>query len=686
MVAFLATYAWAEESKLDTRWRTSFPAGVGAFDTGDLDGDKNEEIAIGDYDNIIHILDVNGTVKREFSLPPTEEVGSVYTLKITDLNRDGVPEILVGLGGRKESINHTWDEYFNSANQTVGRYGRFLYRSNANAGELRVLNTSGGLLWRVPNLLSINDVKAFDINYDGKLEVIVGTGSYTKEEYWEFGGFDVDKKEMWELVEYNLWNASAIVVNSSGARLWSFDLSAETPNKIRAVDASDFIGDAGVEVLVGSDDGILYLLNDTGGINMTYNASNGIYAMGVYDINLTRRKEVILGVGDNTIHAIDSDFNLLWKNKISDIPQVIYATDIEGDKRNDIFAGGRDCYIYLLYENGALRWKHFVGEPVYYLKAEDIDGDEFVEVISASNENLTVFDFNKQYIRKEMGEVYYLRGYERYQVGDYVLARIYVQKARELFLDSNDLTTLPKIDLLLDQVKVALKAARQTEAEFNYGRALEFYGKNKYDESKTYLLKAKTIYLELNNTVGVDKADLLLRQIDDEIRLRKSLKADALYADALSYYGFRNFTAARQYAEDAKAIYAEVKDEKNAGKVDEFIVKIGDEYVDSARRSLIGLDVPTARDNTAKAKEIYLQYNSTKGLEKVFAIELEIKNFSERKPNPIYSQLTRMLPYFLVVLILVLVYSFIIKRKAYVAPSKEKSISASIQKELEEMA
>jgi hypothetical protein len=489
---------------------------------------------------------------------------------------------------------------------------------------------------------------------------------------------------VWNLTEYNFWNASLSVLETNGKVRWSFDLASDTPNKARSIDAGDLIGDSGIEVLVALDDGMLYLLNDTGGVNATYNATNGIYTMILEDISSTRRKDVILGVGDNTIHAIDSNFNILWKYKLQDIPQEIYAKDIEGDGKEDIFVGGRDAYAYLLYDNGALRWKHFTGEPVYHMKAEDLDGDGFIEVITSSNENITVFDLNKQYIRKEMGNVYYDKAYERYQVGDYVLSRIYAQKAREFFLDSNDLTTLPKIDLLLDQIKEALKSVQKTEADFNYGKALELYGKNKYDESKTYLLKAKMIYLELNDSIGVDKIDLLLRQIEDELRLRKILKADSLYADAMSYFGFRNFTAAKQYAEEARAIYVEAKDEKNVMKVDGFILKIGDEYYDSARRSLIGLDAERARENAGNAKAIYLQYNNTKGLEKVLALEVEIKNFSERKHNPIYSMIGRILPYALFVLMIILVYSFISKRKVKTSATKEKSISESIQHELEE--
>ena len=687
-VVLLSFASSADESKLDIRWRQTMPDDLKSFEITDFDGNGEKDILIVDAENKLFIYDVNGSLNKTFTLPPPDEVGVVYSLKVGDLNKDSVPEIIIGFGARKQSVSHAWDEYFNYLNESVGRHTRFLYRSVRNLGEIMVLNTSGDTIWRKTLNHSVNALDVADIDLDGHKEIIAGTGSFSKEEYWELIEKSKDAgEEVWDLVEYNFWNSSVVVLTDEGEYKsnWSFMISSERSNKITSVAADDLIGDMKVEVLATSDNGFLYTLSDVGTINDTYNVSAGLYFLTVEDLTLTKRKEVIIGVGDNTIHALDWEMKILWKYKLPNVPQDIDAADIDGDDILDIFVGARDSHIYLFYENGALRWKHFTGEPVYKILVSDLDADEILEVVTASSENLTVYNFNKKYIKREMGNVYYSRSYERYRLGDTLLARIYAQKARDLYLESEDITSLPRVDLLLRQIQEDILSNKKTEAEYNYGRALELYGQNKYEDSQFYLLKAKEIYVELNDVTGVAKIDLLLQQIDDEIRLRKSLRADGLYADALSYFGFRNFTAAKQHAEESKRIYLEIEDAANAVKIDGFVIQIGNEYFDSARRSLIGLEYDKARDQASLAKEIYIEYNHSAGVEKVIKLEIEINRYSEQKPNPIYSILTRLLPYLLVVLVIILAYSFWQRRKESSGPYREKNLSDSLAHDLDEM-
>jgi len=685
-LAFMASYTSALDTKLNIRWRTSFPEGFQTFDVANIDEDESLEVIAADSNNTIHIFNSDGSVEGKITLPPNTEIGSVQVIRISDLDGDRNPEIILGFGGKKDAVTHPWNEYYNYMNESVGRYSRVHYRTTRISGELRVINLSGATLWRVQQLPSVNDIKVFDVNLDGKEEVLVGTGSFVLEEYWEHSYGGSEEGEVWDLVEYQTWNASSIMLDSEGKELWNLKLySNEKSNKVRAIDAGDLIGDERIEVLVSTDDGTLYLLNESGGINRTHKLQSGIYFMRIYDLSETTRKDVLLGLGDNTIEALDSDFNLLWRYKLPKIPNGMYGRDIDQDGSTELFIGGRDNNIYVFYENGALRWKQFISEPAYTIMVSDLDQDEIIEVIVGSDVNLTVFDFDREYITREIGYGYYDRANEMFRVGNLLLSKIYAQKARDLLLIANDLSGIPKIDFLLKRIDEEKKLDRKTEAEYYYGQALETYGKNRYDESKLYVLQARDIYVEVGDEPGIGKVDLLFRQIEDEIKLVKSLRAKSSFDAAVSYFGFRNFTAAKIHAENARDVYAEIGDEAGVLDTNEFIIKIGEEYLASAKRKLIGLDYDGAREQATLAKELYLEYNYSRGVEAVLEFELEIQEHVVNEPNPVWEVVNKILPYVLIILIIFLIYSFMSKRKEELHPTQEESISDELEHELEEV-
>lgn len=662
------------------------PSGLGAFDVYDINNDGNNEIIAADLDNKIHVFDYNGTLLKEIPLSPQSLEGSVYSLEVSDLEKDGELEIIVGYGGNRIDLTHSWDEYYNQVNQSVGRYKKFLYRTTTIAGGIEVVNFSGHRKWYAFLNYSVNDIKASDINVDGIKEVIAGTGSANREEYWELTGLDEAGKEVWDLVEYPAWNSSVLIYDADGVLNWSFNISSPKANKIRSVYSYNLLGDDLFEVLAASDNGYLYIFNDNGTLNRTINVSYGIYFASAADLSSTSAADIVFGVGDDTLQAFDSDLNLLWKYKLPDVPECIDFGDIDLDEENELFVGGRDGKIYVFYENGALRWKHLIGEPIRKLRVSDLDRDDFLEVILGSSENITVMDLNKVYINKERAEVYYTNAYDKYSFGDLVIARIYAEKAKELSLESGDYDNLPKINLLLQQIMEGMQYSKKMEAEFNYGRGLEFYGKNLYNDSLFYIMKARNIYLELNDSEGVSKVDLLVSQIQGEITLKKTIEAESYYSDALNYFGFRNFTAAKKSAEEAKKIYEEIDDQRNILKINDFIIRIGDQYYDTARGYLLGLDYENARDYAEKAKDVYTEYGHEPGIQKVRELEIEIEESAQRKPSFIPYWAAKALPYILIILIVILVYSLVRKKRVRGGEIEhEESVADSIRQELDEM-
>ena len=135
----LAPPAFAiSEEKLQRRWEYNFPEGVGTIAVGNVDQDHRVEILIAVKNNTLQVYDAAGGLKREVYLGSVSDYGTPYVMLVEDIDSDGLNETIIGFGGRRVITKHEWNEYFNEANTSVGRYDRVLQRSIRNKGSVRV--------------------------------------------------------------------------------------------------------------------------------------------------------------------------------------------------------------------------------------------------------------------------------------------------------------------------------------------------------------------------------------------------------------------------------------------------------------------------------------------------------------------------------------------------------------------
>src|SRR6266849_1680414 len=177
----VVTELWFHPTK---DWVTSVHA-------ADVDGDGDIEVLIGSRDGFVRVLTSKGSLKWQVE-QPYEWVGIVRGINNTEAKD---PTRLVS-GSRKSQV--------------------YAY------------NETGDLLWQYSAEQVIRSIRIYDINHDGKDEVIIGS-------------------EDWSV---------RVLSSATGELLWKYD----TKGWVRAVFAHDIDGDGEIEILAASGDRYLYVL------------------------------------------------------------------------------------------------------------------------------------------------------------------------------------------------------------------------------------------------------------------------------------------------------------------------------------------------------------------------------------------------------------------------------------------
>jgi outer membrane protein assembly factor BamB len=109
------------------------------------------------------------------------------------------------------------------------------------------------------------------------------------------------------------------------ARKWSY----HTHDRVRALCSKDISHDGHIEIIVGSEDRNVHVLNSEGHLLWRYYLPQSVYAVDVGDINNDGRDEIVVGCTDGYLYIFSPKGDLLWHYSCGDCIRAICIDDTE---------------------------------------------------------------------------------------------------------------------------------------------------------------------------------------------------------------------------------------------------------------------------------------------------------------------------------------------------------------------
>lgn len=282
---------------------------------------------------------------------PTETDESRSSPAICDINGDGTPEIAAG-------TTSGWNV------EVMENNGSFLWMFPSH-GE-----TGGRFCWHSSPALA--DIVDGNPNLEG-LELVIGNNPYHN--VWCFDGDNSDgvddgihlPRSFDGSSPYFPWGYGNLGVEGTDWDvLWVF---ANGQPIIASPAVGDVDDDGNKEVVVGSLDGNIYVLNGANGhIEWNYTTGAAVYSsVALANIDDDPQLEILFGSNDTYLYCLDGKTgNMQWRFKTDG---AVYSSpavgDVDGDGDLEVVFGSLDGSIYCLNNTGSLKWKYDTGGAVY---------------------------------------------------------------------------------------------------------------------------------------------------------------------------------------------------------------------------------------------------------------------------------------------------------------------------------
>jgi outer membrane protein assembly factor BamB len=172
---------------------------------------------------------------------------------------------------------------------------------------------TGELLWTFPiGRATVQAVCSCDINGDGKVETLVITS------------------------DQHLY-----VLDATGDELLRVDVQGQ----IHAICAVDLNQDGKIEILLGVDGknlSLLYFRSDGPCVRLLHRFTNRFSCLYVSDIDGDGENEILVGSEDRYLYILDANGKEIWRHFFAHRISSLYAADIDNDGLPEIFVGSSD--------------------------------------------------------------------------------------------------------------------------------------------------------------------------------------------------------------------------------------------------------------------------------------------------------------------------------------------------------
>lgn len=411
-VALASPSSAADEQKFNEQWvmldgwnRHSSPV------IADIDGDGENEVVIGHLDGLLRAYEGDGTPKWTSAAVPAPGPGcngqsgpsSIDSSPtVADLDRDGVPEVIVGVGS-------AWSP-------------------DQNGSVIAFDGATGAIEWRTDDSRDTHDIWTQELVFDGWCEATFSTPA--------IGDVDGDG---WDDVVFGSWDFYIWAVDRFGQPLPGFPFNND--DTVWSSPALfDIDGDGRQEIFIGGDSTPGGYYDQLGGVFRALDWSDGLVTelwnrptteviMGspaVADINGDGRPEAVVTPGENwhvTCTAAPSlcgpeggsDHNKVFAFHLDDgsnVPGWPVSTgdsvlaspalgDVDGDGEVEVVVGSWDDHVYAWNGDGSVVWRRTTSHGADHLGPSDLtghpiiadlDGDGDQDVAVGSRTGLALLD------------------------------------------------------------------------------------------------------------------------------------------------------------------------------------------------------------------------------------------------------------------------------------------------------
>jgi outer membrane protein assembly factor BamB len=173
----------------------------------------------------------------------------------------------------------------------------------------------------------------------------------------------------------------------TGELRWKF----QTNGWVRAICVSDINNDGIAELIIGSTDKFLYVLDTTGCLLAKYCMEFPIHNIVAEDVDRDGFTEILVSTDGRDLTALtynsDRSFIEKWRHPMPHRFLSLCVADIDGDGQIEIIGGSEDKHIYFLDSQGSIIWRHQQPYRAYSLFPIDVDKDGFPELLVGSDDN-----------------------------------------------------------------------------------------------------------------------------------------------------------------------------------------------------------------------------------------------------------------------------------------------------------
>ncbi|HDL10130.1 MAG TPA: hypothetical protein ENG39_02600, partial [Candidatus Omnitrophica bacterium] len=176
----------------------------------------------------------------------------------------------------------------------------------------------------------------------------------------------------------------SILYGSNGTLVKEYYIS---PNPIYSTDVGNVTSDLGEEIVVGSGDGKVYLLNSTGNEIWNYTTGGSINSVKIGNIVGSEDSEIV-ACSSTIIYVINRSRNLEWNSSVEETINEIVIGNLSEDEGNEIVAGCAGGKIYILNSAGIIVSNITVGDSsINTIDVGDITSDPGNEIVIGTGDN-----------------------------------------------------------------------------------------------------------------------------------------------------------------------------------------------------------------------------------------------------------------------------------------------------------